>query len=73
VLQKLIFDREPTTVLSFAESVSKWGFKRVLPAHLKTDVPCNAKQFRRAFGFLEGGRGDYACNLEALPLSGDAR
>jgi len=73
VLQKLIFDREPATVLAFADRVAKWDFRRIIPAHMKRDIAAKPQDFRRAFSFLEGGgRNDYAGNLEALPLCGDA-
>jgi len=35
ILQKLILNRYPIETLAFADKVSKWPIKRIIPAHLK--------------------------------------
>ena len=53
ILQKLILNREPRRVLDWADEVSKWPFRRIIPCHLANDVKADGKAFRRAFSFLE--------------------
>lgn len=53
ILQKIIMNREPNQVLDWADSVSEWDFKRVIPSHMENDVTSTPADFRRAFSFLE--------------------
>ena len=53
VLRKLILNREPEAVLHWADTVSSWPIKRVIPCHLENDVKASGREFRRAFDFLE--------------------
>ena len=53
ILSKLILDREPQKVLAWADAVSKWPIKRVIPCHYTNNVKASGKEFRRAFSFLE--------------------
>jgi Domain of unknown function (DUF4336) len=53
ILQLLIFNREPTAVLNWADKVSKWPIKRIIPCHLENDIAATGRDFRRAFNFLE--------------------
>jgi hypothetical protein len=46
-------NREPDKVLDWADSVSEWDFKRVIPSHMENDVTTTPADFRRAFTFLE--------------------
>jgi len=55
ILQKLILNRNPIETLDFAEKVSKWDFKRIIPAHFKNDLKYDGKAYRKAFSFLEAG------------------
>lgn len=55
ILQTLILNREPIEVLDFADAVSKWDFKRIIPAHFKNDLKYTGADFRRAYTFLEAG------------------
>lgn len=56
ILQKLILNREPKRVLEWADRVSKWPIKRIIPAHLSNDIKADGRMFRRAFNFLEKPR-----------------
>ena len=53
ILQKLIFNREPKQVLDWADKVSQWPIKRIIPCHLANDIKTNSNEFRKAFNFLE--------------------
>ncbi|MGP1373825.1 MAG: DUF4336 domain-containing protein [Almyronema sp.] len=53
ILQALIFNRGPETVLNWADAVAQWPFYQVIPCHLDCPVPASPVQFRRAFDFLE--------------------
>lgn len=53
ILQKLILNREPEKVLNWAEKVSQWPIKRIIPCHLANDIKATGSDFRRAFEFLE--------------------
>ncbi len=55
ILQTLILNREPIEVLDFADAVSKWDIKRIIPAHFKNDLQYTGADFRRAYTFLEAG------------------
>jgi len=53
ILQELILNREPESVLAWADRVSKWPFTRIVPCHLSNDIRAGPAEFRRAFAFLE--------------------
>lgn len=53
ILQSLLLNRFPIECLDFADKVSKWPFKRIIPAHLKNDLKYNGADYRKSFGFLE--------------------
>ena len=53
ILQTLILNRNPVEVIDWADRVSRWDFKRIIPAHLQNNVPSDGITFRRAFTFLE--------------------
>lgn len=53
ILQALLLNRFPVESLDFADKVSKWKFKRIIPAHLKNNLKFNGKDYRKSFGFLE--------------------
>ena len=55
ILQTLILNRNPVEVIDWADRVSSWDFKRVVPAHLKNNIAADGRVFRRAFTFLEEG------------------
>ena len=40
-------------VLQWVEKVSKWGFTRIIPAHLTNDVRAGPTELKDAFRFLE--------------------
>jgi len=52
ILQTLLLNRSPIEVLDFADKVSRWPFTRIIPAHLKNNLPLTGKEYRRAFDFL---------------------
>jgi len=62
ILQKLILNREPEKVLAWADAVSKWPIKRIIPCHLENDVRASSAEFRRAFNFLEKKKTNKAKN-----------
>ncbi|GAX25321.1 hypothetical protein FisN_5Lh412 [Fistulifera solaris] len=53
ILQTLLLNRSPVEVLDFADQVATWDFQRIIPAHLKNNLPFGPKDYRGAFGFLE--------------------
>ena len=53
ILQKLIMDREPDRVLDWADKISLWPIKRIIPSHMENNIQTSASDFRRAFSFLE--------------------
>lgn len=53
ILQSLLLNRFPVESLDFADKVSKWGFTRIIPAHLKNNLKYTGKDYRKSFGFLE--------------------
>lgn len=53
ILQTLIFNREPQTVLDWAERVATWQFERIIPCHLEAPLAANPQTFRQAFTFLQ--------------------
>ena len=53
ILQALILNRAPQTVLTWADQVAKWDFERILPCHLDSPIVARSSQFRAAFTFLE--------------------
>ena len=41
ILRKLILDREPVKVLAWADQVSQWPMKRIIPAHFENNIKGN--------------------------------
>lgn len=66
ILRKLILDREPQRVIEWADQVSKWNIKRIIPSHLENNIKSNGKEFREAFNFLEQNK-----ESKARPLPED--
>jgi hypothetical protein len=66
ILRKLILDREPQRVLQWADQISRWNIKRIIPSHLENNIKANGKEFREAFSFLE-----YKKDSKARPLPED--
>ena len=52
IIQTLILNRNPVETLDWVDSVCKWDFRRVVPAHLKNNIEAGPASFRRAFSFL---------------------
>lgn len=52
ILQTLIFNRAPQSVLDWADHVAQWNFRRVIPCHLDAPVMATPRQFSQAFDFL---------------------
>lgn len=53
ILQKLILNRNPEIVLEWADKVSKWPIKRIIPCHFSNNLKASSADFRKAFEFLE--------------------
>lgn len=53
ILQILLLNRSPVEVLDFADRVAQWNIQRIIPAHLKNNLPLTGQDYRNAFGFLE--------------------
>lgn len=53
ILQALILNRAPQSVLDWADQVASWDFERIIPCHLDSPIVANSSQFRAAFTFLE--------------------
>ena len=56
ILRKLILDREPERVIEWADAVSRWPIKRIIPSHFENNIAASGSDFRRAFTFLEAGK-----------------
>jgi hypothetical protein len=54
ILQTLILNRDPKTVLDWADKVASWDFQRLIPCHFDAPVATTPRAFREAFVFLEG-------------------
>ncbi|NEQ98926.1 MAG: DUF4336 domain-containing protein [Cyanothece sp. SIO2G6] len=63
VLQQLILNRDPQTVLQWAGTVAQWNFQRIIPCHFDAPVMASPQHFRQAFAFLEAN----THNPTALP------
>ncbi|MCU0548271.1 MAG: DUF4336 domain-containing protein [Leptolyngbya sp. Prado105] len=53
ILQQLILNRDPQSVIDWADKVASWDFERIIPCHLDAPIAADGKEFRSAFGFLE--------------------
>ena len=53
ILQTLILPQAPRKVIDWAEKISLWQFKRVIPAHFQAPINLSPSEFRQAFSFLE--------------------
>ena len=52
VLQTLILNRAPESVLSWAARVASWDFQRIVPCHFNAPIEADSAQFLRTFDFL---------------------
>jgi hypothetical protein len=53
ILQALILNRDPQTVITWANKVASWNFVRIIPCHFDNAIAATPTDFRRAFSFLE--------------------
>jgi hypothetical protein len=53
ILQTLILDQSPQTVLDWANRVSCWQFERIIACHFDAPFTATPEQFRQAFSVLE--------------------
>jgi hypothetical protein len=53
VLQTLILNRDPKTVLHWMEEVTQWHLERAILCHLASPVSLSRSEFRAAFDFLQ--------------------
>lgn len=53
ILQTLILNRDPQSVIQWANKVSSWNFKRIIPCHFDNAIAATPNDFRQAFSFLE--------------------
>ncbi|MCT7959861.1 DUF4336 domain-containing protein [Laspinema sp. D1] len=61
ILQTLILNRAPHATLTWADTVARWQFERIVPCHLDSPLNVGPQAFRQAFNFLEqpsGGRNE---------------
>ena len=56
IIQTFILNRNPVETLDWVDSVCRWDFKRVVPAHLKNDIPAGPSAFQKGL-LLSYGRG----------------
>ena len=53
ILQELILNRAPQTVLAWGKQISQWPIKQLIPCHFSAPVATTGDAVRQAFGFLE--------------------
>lgn len=53
ILQTLILNRAPEETIDWANWVSTWDFRRIVPCHFHAPITASPQQFRQAFTFLE--------------------
>ncbi len=72
ILQKLIFNRQPETVLAWVDQVAQWNFRRIIPCHLDSPVTATPRQFSQAFDFLRPepvARGRWFARKRSTPVN----
>lgn len=52
ILQTLIFNRDPQTVLAWVDRIAQWDFHQVIPSHFSAPIDATAAEFLQAFEFL---------------------
>ncbi len=55
---QIILSRNPDEVQRWLNVVTKWDFKRVIPAHLDAPLAIGPSQFEDAFGFVKSGKNE---------------
>ena len=58
ILQTLILNRAPKETITWAEQITNWDFKRIIPCHFDAPIEATPNQFRQAFSFLEKHSGN---------------
>lgn len=53
ILETLILPQAPRKVVEWADKISLWQFKQVIPAHFQAPIKMTPSEFRQAFSFLE--------------------
>ncbi|HEY9877551.1 MAG TPA: DUF4336 domain-containing protein [Leptolyngbyaceae cyanobacterium] len=53
ILQTLILDQSPQTVLSWAQRVTRWDFHRIIPAHFDAPIDTNPHEFWQALAVMQ--------------------
>ena len=55
---QIILARGPRAVTAWLDTVTRWDFTRVIPAHLDAPLDIGPEQFARAFDFVKSGRNE---------------
>ncbi|WP_436836060.1 DUF4336 domain-containing protein [Laspinema palackyanum] len=71
ILQTLILNRAPQATLTWADTVARWQFERIVPCHLDSPLAVGPREFRQAFNFLEQPSGGSNGNTEENLSLGD--
>ena len=53
IIQTLILNRSPQSVLAWADAIAAWDFQRIIPCHFTAPIVAGPTEFRQAFTFLE--------------------
>lgn len=53
ILQTLILNRAPQSVLGWVDRICQWNFQRVIPGHFDAPLSSDNRSLRQAFAFLE--------------------
>jgi Domain of unknown function (DUF4336) len=65
ILQTLILNRAPQSTLQWANTISCWNFKQIIPCHFNAPIVASPQEFRQAFNFLSS---NYQSNLPPADL-----
>jgi len=67
IIQTLILNRSPQSVLAWADAIAAWDFQRIIPCHFTAPIVASPTEFRQAFTFLEPAKSDQ----QTYPLPSD--
>ena len=56
IVRTLCFSKGPCAVQAWVEAITRWKFRRIIPAHFSAPITAGPQDFRKAFSYLDGSR-----------------
>ena len=66
IVRTLVFSKGPGVVQAWVDTVARWPFRKVIPAHFSAPIAAGPEDFRKAFAYVTGAPPPAPNLLDAL-------